>query len=185
MSERPNLLLVDDTPWSNRLGGELAKLGWEAAPISDLDAALALVRNGENWLAAIEPCLGGSPWFQVLERWAQEPGRPPFLVVTDFPSVAMTVHAMRLGALDVIPKPHTASDLAAAIAGACPAGPALQATDLSLSVHEWEHINRVLFMCSGNITRAALLLGISRQSLYNKLRKRPPGPPRQPTPDRC
>ena len=39
---------------------------------------------------------------------------------------------------------------------------------------EWEHINRVLSDCGGNISKAARVLGIHRRSLQRKLQKYPP-----------
>jgi two-component system response regulator RegA len=45
----------------------------------------------------------------------------------------------------------------------------------SLARVEWEHIQRVLTDCGGNISQAARLLGIHRRSLQRKLSKYPPG----------
>ena len=39
----------------------------------------------------------------------------------------------------------------------------------SLARAEWEHINRVLSDCGGNISEAARRLGIHRQLLYRKM----------------
>ena len=44
----------------------------------------------------------------------------------------------------------------------------------SLARAEWEHINRVLADCEGNISEAARRLGLHRRSLQRKLQKRPP-----------
>jgi two-component system response regulator RegA len=44
----------------------------------------------------------------------------------------------------------------------------------SLARAEWEHINRVLSDCGGNISDAARRLGIHPRSLQLKLRKYPP-----------
>jgi two-component system response regulator RegA len=44
----------------------------------------------------------------------------------------------------------------------------------SLARAEWEHINRVLSDCGGNISEAARRLGIHRRSLQRKLQKYPP-----------
>jgi two-component system response regulator RegA len=38
---------------------------------------------------------------------------------------------------------------------------------------EWEHINRVLADCGGNVSQAARALGIHRRSLQRKLSKFP------------
>jgi len=44
----------------------------------------------------------------------------------------------------------------------------------SLARVEWEHIQRVLGDCGGNLSRAARQLGIHRRSLQRKLQKYPP-----------
>jgi two-component system response regulator RegA len=44
----------------------------------------------------------------------------------------------------------------------------------SLARVEWEHIQRVLFDCEGNISLAARRLGLHRRSLQRKLAKLPP-----------
>jgi phosphoenolpyruvate-protein kinase (PTS system EI component) len=44
----------------------------------------------------------------------------------------------------------------------------------SLARAEWEHIQRVLSDCGGNISEAARRLGIHRRSLQRKLQKYPP-----------
>jgi two-component system response regulator RegA len=43
----------------------------------------------------------------------------------------------------------------------------------SLARAEWEHINRVLTECDGNIRQAARLLGLHRRTLQRKLAKYP------------
>jgi two-component system response regulator RegA len=44
----------------------------------------------------------------------------------------------------------------------------------SLARVEWEHIQRVLADCGGNVSQAAKLLGVHRRSLQRKLNKYPP-----------
>ena len=44
----------------------------------------------------------------------------------------------------------------------------------SLARVEWEHIQRVLADCQGNISQTAKLLGLHRRSLQRKLTKYPP-----------
>ena len=56
---------------------------------------------------------------------------------------------------------------------AAPDGPAEIDTP-SLARAEWEHIQRVLADCGGNVSEAARRLGIHRRSLQRKLQKYPP-----------
>jgi two-component system response regulator RegA len=48
------------------------------------------------------------------------------------------------------------------------------ATVPSLVRVEWEHIQRLLSDCAGNVSQAAKLLGLHRRSLQSKLSKYPP-----------
>jgi len=52
-------------------------------------------------------------------------------------------------------------------------GPGESAEVPSLARVEWEHMQRVLSDCRGNISQAARLLGIHRRSLQRKLSKHP------------
>jgi two-component system response regulator RegA len=45
---------------------------------------------------------------------------------------------------------------------------------LSLAMVTWDHIQRVLFNCGGNISETARRLGITRRTLQLKLKKYPP-----------
>jgi DNA-binding NtrC family response regulator len=42
---------------------------------------------------------------------------------------------------------------------------------VSLDEMEKEHIRRTIDHCHGNLTKAAELLGITRQTLYNKMKR--------------
>jgi two-component system, response regulator RegA len=79
---------------------------------------------------------------------------------------------MKRGAATYLTKPVDADQIAAAFDGtATPAasGPTVP----TLARVEWEHIQRVLADCGGNVSQAARLLGIHRRSLQRKLWKHP------------
>ena len=87
------------------------------------------------------------------------------------------IDAVRLGATYYLSKPADADDIVAAFArGEAPplAPPDIEYKAPSLARAEWEHINRVLSDCGGNISEAARRLGIHRRSLQRKLQKYPP-----------
>ena len=89
---------------------------------------------------------------------------------------ATAIDAVRLGAVHYLSKPADADDVLTAFArGDAPplsTGPADYSTP-SLARAEWEHINRVLTDCQGNVSQAARLLGLHRRSLQRKLSKYP------------
>ncbi len=78
-----------------------------------------------------------------------------------------------LVAASYLTKPADADRIAAAFSGTEP--PAAADDVPTLARVEWEHIQRVLTDCDGNVSRAARALGIHRRSLQRKLAK-DPGP---------
>ena len=87
------------------------------------------------------------------------------------------VEAVKLGAVNFLPKPADADDILAAFGRSenQTDDPASTSQEVpSLARAEWEHIHRVLADCGGNISEAARRLGIHRRSLQRKLRKRAP-----------
>ena len=94
------------------------------------------------------------------------------VVLTGYGSIATAIDAVRLGATYFLAKPADVDDILAAFArGEAP--PQVQPDSdyqaPSLARTEWEHINRVLADCGGNISEAARRLGIHRRSLQRKL----------------
>ena len=85
--------------------------------------------------------------------------------------------AVRAGATNYVTKPADASEVLAAFDAESPELPEPSEPELhapSLAEVEWNHIQRVLQECDGNITRASRLLDIPRRTLQRKLKKRAP-----------
>lgn len=96
------------------------------------------------------------------------------VVLTGYGSIATAVEAVKLGATHYLTKPASVDDLIAAFdRGASGETTAPPGEVASLARVEWEHINRVLQECGGNISQAARLLGVHRRSLQRKLSKYP------------
>jgi two-component system, response regulator RegA len=168
----PTLLLVDDEGYHrNRLGGQFEALGHRVSYEKSKDGALACVRSMAGGIACVEPVLKGHCWYTFLRLLRQTGPSLDLVVVTEFASTSLEIEARNLGALDLLRKPVDAADVIAAVQGR---GRRRDVEpDLSLARAEWEHVNRVLQMCSGNVSEASRRLRIPRQSLYNKLRKAP------------
>jgi two-component system response regulator RegA len=94
------------------------------------------------------------------------------VVLTGYGSIATALEAVRRGAFDYLTKPVDADDVLRAFEPQ--AERAADARVPSLHRVEWEHIQRVLADCDGNVSRAARLLGLHRRTLQRKLACRPP-----------
>ena len=82
-------------------------------------------------------------------------------MLTGYGSIPVTVAAVQAGAVNVVQKPAEVAEILQAFGG-----PTVDATETpSLARTEWEHIQRVLADCDGNISSAARRLGLHRRTL--------------------
>lgn len=95
-------------------------------------------------------------------------------MLTGYASIATAVEAVKLGAIQYITKPANADEILAAFAQE-KADSDVTPSDKPLSVKrvEWEHMQKILLDCDGNISEAARRLNMHRRTLQRKLAKRP------------
>lgn len=93
------------------------------------------------------------------------------VVLTGYGSIATAVQAVRLGAVNFLTKPAEADAIEDALLGRPPKKAKSAESPMSLSRHEDEYIDYVLQLSGGNISRAARVLGLHRQSLQRKLKR--------------
>ena len=174
---RSILIVDDDDVLRPRLARAFAARGLDARAAADGEEALASTRGWAPDLAVVDLRMPGRSGLEVLRELLAAHPATRVLILTGYASVSTAVDAMRLGAVGYLPKPADADDVLAAFARA-EAPPLAAATDdlpaPSLARAEWEHIDRVLTECGGNISQAARRLGIHRRTLQRKLGKDPP-----------
>jgi len=173
----PSLLLVDDDAvFRQRLSTALESRGLEVRAAGDGAEALVLAREeSPEWALVDLRMPGGSGLDLVKALKALDPGTQ-VVVLTGYGSIATALEAVRLGARHYLTKPAEVDEILAAFAGDWlpPAGAGPAGTP-SLELVEWEHLQRVLADCGGNLSEAARRLGMHRRSLQRKVeRRRPP-----------
>lgn len=177
-SSQPSMLLVDDDEiFRERLARALRRRGYEIREAADYDSAMASAREESPELAVIDMRMPGKSGLELLRDLKALDSTTRVVMLTGYGSIATAVEAVRLGADNYVSKPAGANDIIAAFDRA--ERPPLEATTEeyeapSLARLEWEHINRVLSDCGGNISEAARRLDIHRRSLQRKLQKYPP-----------
>jgi two-component system, response regulator RegA len=170
------LLVDDDEVFRVRMARALRDRGHEVRTAGNAEEALALASAESPEYAVVDlkmPGRGGLPL--VAELKALDPSTA-VVVLTGYGSIATATEAVRRGAVDYVSKPVDADELLAAFgrgAGNAPALPETASTP-TLARAEWEHIQRVLADCEGNVSEAARRLGLHRKSLQRKLHKYPP-----------
>jgi two-component system response regulator RegA len=176
MSEVSLMVVDDDETYRARLVRAFQGRGFEAQGAPDGEAALALAQKESPEYAVVDLRMPGMSGLDVVRELKAIDATTNIVVLTGYGSIATALEAVRLGATHYLTKPADVDDILAAFARASggPAEPvAIEHAVPSLARAEWEHINRVLNDCGGNISQAARLLGLHRRSLQRKLSKYP------------
>ena len=168
------LVADDDEVFRRRLAASLQRRGYETHPAATAHEALELARDRPLDAGVIDLKMGEDNGLALIRELRERHPSMRLVVLTGYGSIATAVEAMRLGAIDYLTKPADTEQVEAALRGAReePAESALEAP--SLGKVEWEHLQRVLQDCGGNISQAARVLGLDRRSLQRKLQKYPP-----------
>jgi len=175
----PSLLIVDDDNiFRKRLLLAIEDRGYRVSGAASVDEAIRLIDDQPPDRVVVDLRMPGDSGLELVRKVKQRRPEIEFVVLTGYGSIPTTKEAIRLGAKDYLTKPADADQILAAFGEATynpaddPAGEEHQAP--SLARVEWEHIQRVLADCDGNISKAARVLGIHRRSLQRKLQKHPP-----------
>jgi two-component system response regulator RegA len=177
MIRKPLSLLVvdDDDVFRQRLLRAFSERGLQVAGAGNHEQALEVARAQNPELAVVDLRMPGKSGLDVVRDLKEHDAAVKVIVLTGYGSIATALEAVRLGATHYLQKPADADEILAAFQrdeqADDPQGPE---TAPSLERVEWEHIQRVLTDCGGNISQAARVLGIHRRTLQRKLANHPP-----------
>jgi len=172
---RSLLIVEDDDVLRRRLARAFHERGFEVRETPDVDTALESARSDPPEYALVDLRLGTRSGLEVVRGLADLDPATAIVVLTGYGSIATALEAVRLGATHYLTKPADADEIIAAFTRDTSEAPNAAASPqpMSLDRVEWEHINRVLVECGGNISEAARVLGLHRRSLQRKLAKFP------------
>ena len=171
------LVVDDDRVLRERLARAFRDRGFDVSTAADADEALAALASAEPDRAVVDLRMPGRSGLELVRDLRERLPAAKIVVLTGYGSIAGAVEAMKLGATNYLSKPADADDVLAAFEGSLDESddrPGEPVEAPSLARAEWEHINRVLDDCGGNISEAARRLGVHRRSLQRKLQKYPP-----------
>jgi two-component system response regulator RegA len=174
--DRAALVVDDDDIFRNRLCRALEARGWGTSSAADGASALELAAKCSPDLAVVDLRLPGMGGLDIVRALRTLDETICIVMLTGYGSIATALTATKLGANHYLSKPADADQILSAYQTCTreESAPAPQHSVPSLARVEWEHIQRVLTDCSGNVSQAAKLLGIHRRSLQRKLAKYPP-----------
>lgn len=183
MNTPPNrgalLLVEDDATFSRAMGRALGLRGFEVVVASNITEALRQAERTHPLYAVVDLKLGSDSGLHLIPALRASWPAIRIVLLTGYASIATAVEAIKLGADDYLAKPVDADTVMSTVLGVddesaepVPSGDRT-GTPLPLRRLEWEHIQRVLLECDGNISKAARRLGMHRRTLQRKLDKHP------------
>ncbi|MDE5571060.1 MAG: response regulator [Prevotella sp.] len=170
---KPNygtILVVDDNPAILTavkicLGDVFERIITLAAP----DTILATIQQEHvdvilldmNFSLGVNSGQEGMIWLSAIHRKHPD---IPVVLVTAYADVKLAVRGLKNGAVDFVTKPWDNEELIRVLKDAIDNSKEL----VPLDEVEKEHVKKVVDRCHGNMSKAAELLGITRQTLYKK-----------------
>jgi two-component system, response regulator RegA len=175
LPEKSVLVMDDDAPLRTRLGRALETRGFEVVQAGSVAEAISVVKDKCPAFAVLDMRLEDGNGLQVVETIQAVRPDARVVMLTGYGNIATAVAAVKAGAVDYLPKPADADDVARALLAAREgAAPAPPDNPMSADRVRWEHIQRVYELCGHNISETARRLNMHRRTLQRILAKRAP-----------
>lgn len=171
------LLVEDDAVFAGAMARALRARGFDVGVAGNAREALHDAHARRPDYAVVDLKLGDDSGLALIPALLAEVPGARVLLLTGYASIATAVEAIKRGAHDYLAKPVDADAVVRALLDNGDADAAetagLPESSLPLRRLEWEHIQRTLQECEGNISETARRLGMHRRTLQRKLGKHP------------
>jgi len=167
------LLADDDRERREELARGLRNLGYEVVTSPATPRSAQLARTHFFKYAAVDVDERRTGGLALIAELRRELFDVRIVAVVRQGTVETALDAMAQGAQFYLAKPVSAADLSNALVGGRRSPPPRAAT-LTLARVEWNHLQRILADCEGNVSETARRLGITRRTVQLKLKHGPP-----------
>ena len=175
MNESDTILLVDDDrTFTAALAGALRRRGFKVVVAHDYEEGRAEAEAWKPSRAVVDLRMPGPNGLEMVATLMKDYPEMRIVVLTGYGSIATAVEAIKAGAVHYLTKPASAEEILAGF-DRTEAVSELPMETPALPEVEWEHLQRVLAECNGNVSEAARRLGMHRRSLQRKLARGRPG----------
>ena len=166
------ILIVDDNPAIlTALKICLAGVFTRIVTLSSTDRLVATMSEEQvdvvlldmNFSLGVNTGQDGLFWLHTLKKLHPD---TPVVLMTAYADVQLAVKGLKNGAADFVTKPWDNDELVRTLRDAVEKSREV----VTLDELEQQHVHRVVDQCHGNMSKAAELLGITRQTLYRKLK---------------
>lgn len=117
-----------------------------------------------NFSLGVNTGMDGLFWLRTIKKLHPN---TPVILITAYADVQLAVKGLKYGAADFVTKPWDNDKLITTLHDAIDKNREV----MPLEQMELEHVQRAMEQCHGNVSKAAEMLGITRQTLYKKLKK--------------
>jgi two-component system response regulator RegA len=168
------VLLADDDPsLREELARDLRRLGYEVLTAPAAPRSARLARTCRFKYAVVDVHSARPRGLHLVTELRRVLIDVRIVALVDQGKVDAALEAMARGAHFYLTRPIAAEVLSSALSGVRrnqpPAGEAL-----TMARVEWEHLQRILTGCGGNVSETARRLGITRRTVQLKLKHGPP-----------
>ncbi len=175
MNETLSILVVDDDDVLRlRLEKAFQRRGFLVFVAENFDVAVELAAREKPDRAVLDLKMPGRSGLEVLSEVRKASPDTRCVILTGYGSITNAVEAVKLGAVNYVTKPADADQVLNAFNETAEPIEQPEFPPPSLASVQWEHIQRVLSDCGGNISEAARRLDIPRRTLQRKLKKNAP-----------
>ena len=171
------LIIDDDQAIRLSIGLMLRQAGFEYEAVATESDAMAAMRRGNVDLAILDMNLTlsttGQQGIEMLRKFKILAPTTPVIMLSAWATVPLAVEGMKYGAVDFVTQPWANRDFMAKIRKALDSAEKARESDKVDSLDNTERltIEKALKQADGNLSTAAQLLGITRQSLYRRMEK--------------
>ncbi len=167
----PLLLVDDDIIFCRVLCHALEGRSFTVFVAHSVEQALPLARINPPKYAVVDLKMDGASGLTLIQALHELDPAMRIVVLTGYASIATAVEAVKLGATQYLSKPANTDEIVAAFGHIASADVPLNAQSPTMERLEWEHIQRVLQECQGNVSATARVLNLDRRTLQRKMAK--------------
>jgi two-component system response regulator RegA len=168
------VLVDDDKAFAIRLARAMEGRGFIVRTAHTVAEGLDLIRQSPPAYAVVDLRLDDGNGLDVISELSRLRPNARALVLTGYGSLATSVTAMKLGAIDYLAKPADAEEILDALLANGDTKPPPPENPMSADRVRWEHIQRVYELCDRNVSETARRLNMHRRTLQRILAKRAP-----------
>ena len=173
-ADKSLLIVDDDTPLRDRLSRAMEKKGFQVTQVESVKQGITMAKNSPPAFAVVDLRLNDGNGLEVVKEIQKLNKYSKIVMLTGYGNIPTAVAAIKAGAIDYIPKPADADDVAKALLASSESKANPPDNPMSADRIKWEHIHRVFELCNRNVSETARRLKMHRRTLQRILAKRSP-----------